>query len=437
LKVSHYSDPWHRDDWQVRCRQEFDLASDALSKLAVQEIWPTQRWQEALHAWEDDNLIVRSWGKLAPILARAPDAALQGFSRALGRWLSKLAETYEGGQAPFVALCDRILDLEFEREEEDGEDDWDPLDLAINHPVGQVTEALLQLWLRGSLDDGQGLRNDLKSIFSKVCESGEWKLRHGRVLLAAHVVALFRVDPDWTSRFLLPLFKWERSEVEARTAWKGFLWSPRLHAPLTEAFKPEFLNTASHYERLGRHGVQYSSLLTFAALDPGDVFSRNELASATAALPPNGLNNVASTLARAIEGAGERRSDYWRNRMEPYLKHVWPKTRNVASDSVADAFARVCIAAGDAFPTALKAVFIWLQPLEYPSRVVQRLHEANLQERFPEEALKLLDRIIGEETHFPPNELEDCLRTMRAKKPALETDGRFRRLAEFSGGKFA
>ena len=331
----------------------------------------------------------------------------------------------------FLGLCDRLLGLEYEDGEKDEDDD--PVGRAINHPVGQATDALLQWWYRRPLKDDQGLDEDLNPRFSRICETRVGKLRHGRVLLAAHVIALFRVDRDWASQFLLPLFEWERSEAEARAAWEGFLWSPRLYRPLIEAFKPAFLETVNHYEKLGKHGVQYSSLLTFAAMEPWDVFTRRELARATAALSQEGLNNAADTLVRGLDGAGGQRAEYWRNRVEPYLRNVWPKTQKIGSASIAESFARVCVAADDAFAVALGEVYRWLQGLAFPERVVHRLHEVKLHERFPETTLKFLDRIIDGETHWPPRDLEGCLRAIRAKIPEVRGDHRFRKLVEYLG----
>ena len=260
---------------------------------------------------------------------------------------------------------------------------------------------------------------------------GEKPCRHGRVLLAAQVIALFRVDSGWTTRNVLPLFDWRRSRVEARSAWEGFLWSPRLHRPLMEVIKPAFLDTANHYTELGRHAVQYSSLLTFAALDLGDVFTHRELAKATAALPQEGRDNSAETLARALEGAGwQKGASYWNNRVVPYLRSVWPKTHDAASASVASSFARLCVGARDAFPEALDEVNDWLQPLSFPGSIIHRLHESSIHERFPELSLEFLHRVIKDET-YPSGDLPTCLNAMRAAKPELEQDGRFKRLVEY------
>ena len=399
LKENADNDPWQRDDWSERCREDFDATSSALSELAMQDVWPRRRWREALQAWAEEELIERAWGEMAPIVARSPDEPLRALSHGVSYWLRTIAKSFEGQEETFLALCDRLFDLEYEEEEVVD----DPVGRAINHPVGQATDALLNWWYRRPLKDGQGLDEHLDPRFSRICDTRIGKLRHGRVLIAAHVIALFRVDRDWATRYLLPLFEWERSEAEARAVWEGFLWSPRLYPPLMEAFKPAFLDTANHYEELGRHGVQYSSLLTFAAMDPGGVFTRRELARATAALSQEGLNNAAETLVRALEGAGGQRAEYWRNRVEPYLRYVWPKTQNVASASIAESFARVCVAADDAFPTALKEVYRWLQGVAYPEGVVvHQLHEVKLHERFPEATLEFLDRIIYENVHWPP-----------------------------------
>ncbi len=427
LKAEADDDPWQRDDWSERCHKDFEATSTALSELAMEGIWPPRRWRDALHAWSEEELSERSWLDMAPVLARVSSEALQAISHGVSRWLRALAKSFDGQERTFLALCDRVLELEYEDEEEAD----DPVGRAINHPVGQVTDALLHWWYRRPLKDDQRLDADLNPRFSRICDTRVGKHRHGRVLLAAHVIALFRVDPDWAMQNLLPLFDWERSELEARAAWEGFLWSPRLHRPLMEALKPAFLDTANHYEELGRHGVQYSSLLTFTALDPAGVFTRPELANATASLSQEGLDNAAETLVLALEGAGNQRADYWRNRVAPYVRSIWPRTENVASRSVAESFARVCVSAQDAFPEALREVRRWLQGVAFPERVVDLLHKVGLHELFPEATLDFLDLILGEDAHWPPRDLEECLRAIRIAMPGLEGHRRFRRLVEY------
>jgi hypothetical protein len=424
LRQQPGTDHWQEDDWRQRCRDNFATTACALCALARESVWPTERWREALQAWSEEKLLKRAWRYMAPILATAPAEVLQTLAHGVSWWLQAIAKTFEGHEALFFALARRIL----AEDHQDGVDTDDPVRRAINHPVGHVTEALLRWWYRRSLEDGQGLPEEIKSTFTELCDTQIDKYRHGRVLLAAHVIALFRVDREWATQHLLPLFDWQRSEAEARAAWEGFLGSPRLYRPLMEILKPAFLDTARHYAALGEHSGQYASLLTFAALDPGDTFTTTELATATRSLPPEGLREAAQALVRALEGAGEQRVNYWTNRVARYLHDTWPKTRDNVSPSIAESLGRLCVAAQDAFPEALTLLRAWLQPPAHPDYLVHRLHEAGLCGRFPEQALDFLSLLIGDQTQWPPGDLGACLDAIQSAMPKLQTDPRFERL---------
>ena len=318
LRENPEPDEWRTDDWRERCRDDFDDAASALTALADEGIWPTGRWREALQRWSEDEMTERSWREMAPVLVNVPRATLQELSHGVSWWLEKLARNFEGQEETFLSLCDRVLALDYDVDD-DADDDL--VGRAINHPVGNVAEALLHWWYRNDLEDGQGLADEPRRRFTQLCDMQTPKFRHGRVLLAAHVISLFRVDREWAIQFMLPLFEWDNSEVEARSTWEGFLSSPRLYLRLMEVLKPAFLDTANHYAQLGRHSKQYPSLLTFVGLDPGGVFRNPELAHAVRALPQDALDHAADTFVRAVDGAGEQRADYWRNRARPVFEN--------------------------------------------------------------------------------------------------------------------
>lgn len=421
------SDFWQDDDWRSRCRNNFSTTSCALFALTREGEWPANRWREALQAWAEDKLLKRSWRYMAPVLANAPVELIQSCAHGISWWLQVIAKTFEGHDELFIRLAQRILALDFE----DGAPTDKPVFEAINHPVGQVTEALLRWWYRHSLQDGQGLLDSIKPIFTTLCDTHINKFRHGRVVLATHAIALFRVDGAWTSGHLLLLFDWQQSKTEARSAWEGFLWSPRLHRPLLIAIKQPMLATAAHYAQLGDHACQYADFLTFAALELGDTFSAKEFAQATSALPPEGLHHAAKALARALEGSSEQRREYWDNRVRPYLKSVWPKSRDKISSPIAESLAQLCIAADEAFPDALAELKNWLIPVDLPDYVINLLHQSKLPQRFPEAALDFINRIISDSTQWPPTDLNECLQAIQGASPNLLNDTRYLRLSEY------
>ncbi|MCW8127556.1 anti-phage defense-associated sirtuin Dsr1 [Microbulbifer halophilus] len=413
------------DDWRKRCDESFQATAYALCYLAKQNVWPQERWRDALQAWSDEELHSRSWQYIAPVLVDAPDSLMQAISHSVSRWLQTIAKTFEGHERYFFTLVRRILALDYQKGDSD-----DPVSRAINHPVGHVTEALLDWWYRSALEDGQGLSEQIKPIFTELCDTQFDKYRHGRVLLATHVIALFRVDRGWAEQYLLPLFNWENSEIEARAAWEGFLWSPRLYHPLFEAIKPAFLDTAHHFTKLGKHDGQYASLLTFAALNRGDTFTIADLAGATRALPKDGLLVAAQALAGALESAGDQRTDYWENRVVPYLDSIWPNTRDNASPAIAERLGNLCIAARDSFDQALGKLHAWLQPVAHPDFLIHKLHEADLCHKFPQEALGFLSLVVEDQMQWLPSDLNSCLEAVRESEPALQADPRFQRLME-------
>ncbi|MBF58280.1 SIR2 family protein [Halomonas sp. FeN2] len=427
LKQHPTSDHWQKDDWQQRCLDNFATTACSLYTLAKEDIWPVDRWREALQSWSEERLAKRSWRYLGVLLAHSSSEFLQTLSHSVSRWLQSVAKTFVDHEVLFFTLSRRML----AQEHQGGVDTDEPVMRAINHPVGHVTEALLRWWYRRSLEDEQGLPSEIKSTFTDLCDMQLDKFRHGRVLLAAHVIALFRVDRKWTTQHLLPLFDWQRSEAEALAAWEGFLWSPRLYRPLMEVLKPAFLDTARHYGVLTKHDGQYASLLTFAALDPSDTFTISELATATRALPQDGLHDSARALVRALEGAGEQRSDYWANRVVPYLHSIWPKTRDNISSAIAESLGRLCIVAQDAFPEALGLLRAWLQPLPHPIYLVHKLHETELCAKFPEEALDFLSLVIGDPAQWSSRDLRACLESLLIAAPELEADQRFERLMTY------
>ena len=414
------------DDWRDRCRDDFDIAASALITLAEEGNWPVARWEQALLQWSEDGLTQPSWLKLAPVLTDIPAEVLHQLAKPLSLWLEKLSRIFKEHEETFLSLCASILALDhpFEDSEQDS------LDLAIRYPVGNVTQALLRWWYRKDLKDGLGLDQELKDKFTEICDTSKPWFRPGRALLALHVISLFRVDPKWTIQFVLPLFEWENNEAEARSAWQAFLWSPRLHAPLMVTLKLTFLDNANRCSQLGEYGRQYASLLAYVGLEPGDVFRVTELRAAMLKLPQEELEHAAETFYRTVNAAGEQRADYWRNRVTPFLRSIWPKAPDKITKAISRNFSLASIAAGQAFPEALKQIRPWLKPLQYPDQITRALHTAGLDNQFPQEALDLLHRIFPEQArgHFP--NLADCLRTIRNAQPELGQDHRFQRLLD-------
>lgn len=373
---------FYEDTWRDVCRTRFFHSFYALCDLSREGVWPAGRWREALQAWVDDGVAMRSWHFAAPLVQSRPDAVMQEISHGLTWWLQSVSKSIDRHEALLIQMCERVLSLQLDEDSairrRDGEPIQRPVTEAINHPVGHVTQALINLGFKGVPNDGEGLPSHVRSVFTQLCDIRAQRFRHGRVLLASRLIAFFRVDCGWTEQYLLPLFDWTSDAGEARFAWEGFLWSPRLYQPRLLAFKSEFLETARHYRELGEHARQFAAFLTFASLGPTDGFTIQEWRDAFAALPREGLEESAQALTQSLEGAADQREQHWKNRIWPFWRDVWPKTRDLVTPAIAESLARMCIAAGSEFPAALAALISWLRPVGRPSFVIRLLRESGL-----------------------------------------------------------
>lgn len=424
---------FHEDNWRDICRKHLLNTMCALQQLAKEGVWPEHRWREALQVWGEANRVKRSWHHAAALVEEIPDGILLALAHQVGWWLKEVSNTTIKNSDQLIRLCRRVLALDVEAGtgiQRNGKPIDQPVTEAINHPVGHVAQALLNVWFQGELNDGDGLPVDLKSIFSALCDTGILRYRHGRVILSAHLISLFRIDRDWTTNQLLPLFNWERDASEARAAWEGFLWSPRLYLPLLTALKPAFIQTAGHYADLGEHGRQFAAFMTYAALEPLGGYTDADFQAAFGALPLEGLREAAQALAQAMEGANEQREEYWRNRIRPFWQNVWPKSRELVTSGIAEQLAMMAVAAGEEFPAALAAIETWLIPIEYPNHLISLLNNAGHCKRFPDHALSLLATIILNQ-QWTRDEVGNCLNEIRDAKPDIAADARYKRLREY------
>ena len=430
LKQQQEHDLLVEEVWTQRCNDDFSTVACALCELALENIWIIYSWRIALQVWSVGKHTNRSWRFIGPLLMRAPDKFIRSIGNEIGWWLENITKTFEYRKELFFDLCRRILDLNRQgRGDSDVIDTDSSLERAMNHPVGHVILALLDFWYQEKLKDGQNLPEYLETIFTKVCDTTIETFRYGRTVLARHVIALYRVDRDWTKEHLLPLFDWQPPNIEARSAWEGFMWSPRLYLPLLDDIKKALLETAENHECLDVIAYKrYADFLTLVALNAGDIFCTHELANATRHLSEEGLLEIVWTIDRILDGAGDQRSEYWKNRLQPYFRTIWPQDVKLITPTLSDKLAHMCIKAEDAFPDALKELKNWLQPGENWDSLTYAMHDLKICQKFPKESLEFLDKTVDDSIHHLVQGLKGCLSDIKQADPALANDNRYVRL---------
>lgn len=423
---------FYEDTWRDVCRTRFFHSALALYDLSQDDKWPSTRWSQAFEVWAQEPMPARSWRWLARFIERIPDETLIDVVNSFSWWIESVSKVSMTNEHTLINLCRRIIDLEISEESSrryhDGVEIYDPVSSAISHPVGHVTQALINTWFKRKPSDNDLLPEFLRPMLSGLANIEVARFRHGRVLLASQFVTLFRVDRAWTERFLVPLFDWSDSG-EARAMWEGFLWSPRLYPPALNALKNGFLGCSKNYSCLGSHRQQYCAFLVYTALNSCDGFTDTDFRVAISSLPQEGLEECAQAVYQALEGAAGQREDYWKNRVQPFWRNIWPKSRDLASQRISEIFARLTIAAGGEFPAALSTVVGWLKPIPHAYNIVSLLDESGLCKRHPKDSLVLLAALI-DDRHWFSEDFGSCLDSIVQASPKLSKDPRYKRLKE-------
>ena len=156
---------FHEDTWRDTCRTRFFHSLFALCDLAQEGSWPKNRWREALHAWSGEGPVQRSWRYAAPLVQTMPDDVLREAAHAVAWWLESASKSLGRHEDILLSLCRRVLELvvtPVSGATQNSESIREPVTEAINHPVGLVTRALLNLWFAREPNDDDRLTPDIE-----------------------------------------------------------------------------------------------------------------------------------------------------------------------------------------------------------------------------------------------------------------------------------
>ncbi len=209
----HARRAFYEDPWRETCRTRFFHCFYALCELTKERLWPAESWRVALQAWSEEGKVLRSWRFAAPLVQTMPDEVIQEIAYVLTWWLEAVSKSFDRHEAILLDLCRRVLALTYQEDV----DIEQPVNWAINHPVGHVTQALLNVWFKRGPNDNDSLPGDIEPFFTQLCDIGVGQYGNGRILLASRLIALFRVDRPWTEVHLLPLFDWATDTAEGES----------------------------------------------------------------------------------------------------------------------------------------------------------------------------------------------------------------------------
>ena len=119
----------------------------------------------------------------------------------------------------------------------------------------------------------------------------------------------------------------------------------------------------------------------------------------------------------------------WRTVILPLLARVWPRERRFKHAKLSPKFAKLALAAGDAFPEALSHLQPYMTPLEGYSGIYD-IDASPAPDVFPAETLALLWKLLGPDSQAESHDAPKLLDRLIAADPKLERDRRLQWLEQ-------
>ena len=387
-------------------------------------------WKSLFEVASDNGRIKRTWKLFSGEVANLDDDTLEKLSNEISWWMYEASKQTNCYPNNFFKISKKLLNL---HPVDTSEDEINQTIKAINHPFGRITLSVLNLLFSDHPRDGEGLKDEFKNCFSLLCSLDKSQYLSARIILGSHLVSLFRIDPQWTETKLLPLFNWEMEE--ARYMWLGFLRSPRLYLPLIEKLKPDILEAREHYSTMENQIENFSAFITYIALEKIAIFSDKEFRQLFSALPFDGLKRTAIVLCQRLESAGDKKNNFWRNRIKPFIEKIWPNQIDRSNSRLSHFLINLIIESGENFSDAVQIISCHLSPLDNGCFILKKLIDANCCKNYPQATLQLLDKVH-------PTKRENCLSDLYFKKCVLaigegnleiKKDKLYKKLANLAG----
>ena len=315
---------------------------------------------------------------------------------------------------------------------------------AINSPSGRLVEALCsKLWSSEPVKDGL-LPPTLRVYFDIVISEDSLSGRFGRIILCSYLVSFHLIDPVWVRTKLLPKMHWHLPE--ATHLWNSYLHSGRWSHELISDISIEFGAIAQNLDRL-RDGPRrnFVSIFMFSFVQFPSVFATQIVQRILTTLQSSDVKHMAWDLQRWLRDSKDKAPALWSETISPFVTQFWPRRTDQISGDTSISLAKMVCATNVKFPDAVRLVLSLglLQRADNTHTLLHTLCEApeeinrstglsHLVEKYPNDLLLLLDRLVSERlVSWEKSDLGKLVVSLEAKgvpqnDPKLE---RLRRIA--------
>ena len=333
----------------------------ALTHAARQGEYPVKFWRSALREWPDETRHRLSW-LFGERLARIPSEIVVELGHDVFGWLRKylpklVAQDQRLALSMFDVLLEKLFtgEAEVEQSREHRDRSRRTLNYAINTPIGNATELLIELLNSQGLEEGSGVPLEIKSRLKRLFDAPGEGADYAVCTAAYRLRWLDYIDPEWVRTTIVPWFDLEHPASES--AWNGFLYDNQLPKPeLFSLIKSDFLKAIVHVA--GRKRMHEFLVLGCFRYQHNDAYITFE--EVRQVLQKTNASGRAHSLWFFTRIVDENHA--WRRFGKPFLERAWPRETRFQTEETSRHLVALAKGAGDFFPRWSKLFFpIWFQ----------------------------------------------------------------------------
>ena len=299
------------------------------------------------------------------------------------------------------------------------------------------------------LKEGSLIPCDLVDRLDSLIQPNSIHHRPARVLAASKLSYFHSIDPTWTKRMLFPGLNW-LDEEESIALWQGFGKTAKIDSKLWSEIRHDFLDLFTHerLKLLGDYNENFCCLLMKIGIEASyDEDSSDRICSAVNTIfefdndmileAADWIANYIWIISRNKSGnILENNSDksdvdyFWRERVLPWLKKIWPPESIIRGNGVSKHFAIAAILADESFKDVFEFVRRYLRPGNM-FIILNDLAESKHPEKHASEIFHLL-KLIYDESEAKQNKIqfEKILKRVIKKKSKFQDDAAVRKWKE-------
>jgi len=429
-----------RDDWNELCKQEPQLALDALLALSKQDFWNILRIDEAFETWRNVKLFEYGNQLLQVVIKSASDESCGKLARELAFYCESAQKEGKINEDLLLLTSDRLFTISYEDcslEKMNSFDNYDPLNHSLNHAIGMITQTLLDSCFADKIQPNEGIDDKYRVRFEKLCDCSQIKYRHGRFALATKAIALYHANPNWAQKYIVPLFDWSMDEFEASSTWYGFLSHAAIYQPLLNDLQPYAIEMLSHINNMPRIRQNYISLLLGCWYYRVKGYSLRIMKSLIGKFDKECLLCATHSMAEHLRKTSITTSDKrfssqrcWIKDIKPIIR-LWPHDSKLLTDEIRHYFALIVFYAGKVMKEAKDSLQWALAPINDAERFLFQIDDSPILSHFPEESLALIHLIVRN-PKWGLDSLQKCIQTIVKARPGLKQNTAYIELAKIA-----